>query len=315
MHGKYSWHHEFGDQFKGRRVLVTGAGGFVGSHLCTALVSLGAEVYGVDLNNFFKNEVNGIRLLNVDLSINQDVVQETVKIVNPDFTYHLAGLVDTRQEIGLVLPTLRHNLFGTVHLLIALKGSQCRRVVVISSSETPQYGNSPNSPYAASKLAMAAYAEMFHTLFGLPVVIARPHLSYGPRQPQNKLIPYLICSMLKDTPPMLSSGNRICDMIYINDLVRALLLMTISEFAVGCSFDIGTGEGISVREIAARISVLMKTPCHPVFGTVVDRIGEFSQVANTKMIHSSLGWKPYWTMDEGLIETIEWYKDNAGVEV
>jgi len=311
MHREYLWQHEFGDQFKGCKILVTGSRGFVGSHLCDALVSLGAEVYGVNLNNFPRIEVSGVRLLNVDLSISQNIVQETVKTINPDYTYHLAGLVDTRQEIGLVLPTLRHNLLGTLHLLMALVDSQCRRIIVASSSETPKFGDAPNSPYAASKLAVAAYAGMFHMLFGLPIVMARPHMNYGPRQPQNKLIPHVICSILKNSPPRLSSGRRICDMIYIKDMVRGLLLMAISESAVGCTFDIGTGKGVSIREIAIRISMLMKTPCHPVFGTVVDRIGEFSQVANIKMIRSCLGWEPIWTMDEGLIETIEWYKDNT----
>lgn len=306
---EYSYHQEFGDQIKGRRILVTGSGGFVGSYLCDALLSLGAEVYGADLISLSNNQASGVRSLSIDLN-NQDAVREIVKVSCPDFTFHLAGLVDTHQEIGLVLPTLRHNLLGTVHLLMALSDSSCRRVVVASSSETPPHGSAPNSPYAASKLAMVAYAQMFQTQFGLPIAIARPHMSYGPRQSQSKLIPYMICSILRNTPPGLSSGRRICDMIYIKDLVRALLFVAFRDAAIGCTFDIGTGKGVSVREIASRIVMLMKTNCYPLFDTVPDRVGEFSQVANIELIHLSLGWKPIWTMDEGLTETIEWYKNN-----
>jgi len=185
---EYSWRQEFGDQFSGRRVLVTGAKGFVGSHLCEALISLGATVYGAELNAPSNNEVDGIRLMTVDLR-NQQAAKQAVEASSPSFTYHLAALVDAHQQVDLVLPTLQHNLLGTLNLLMALPDRQCQRVVITSSSETPVHGQPPNSPYAASKLAMMAYAQMFHTLYGLPVVIARPHMSYGPRQAEDKMIP------------------------------------------------------------------------------------------------------------------------------
>jgi len=303
---QYSWRQEFGDQFNGRRVLVTGARGFVGSYLCEALLSLGAKVYGTKLNTLSDNEVDGIRFMSVDLR-NQQAAKEIVEASNPDFTYHLAALVDTHQQVDLVLPALQHNLVGTLHLLMALLDRQCQRIVITSSSETPPHGQAPNSPYAASKLAMMAYAEMFHTLYGLPVVMARPHMTYGPRQPEDKLIPYVICSILENTSPMLSSGGRICDMVYVKDVVRGLLCMAISNAAVGCTFDIGTGKGVSIREIVTRITALMRTSCFPIFGDLTDRVGEFPQIADIKNSCAALGWQPRWTMDEGLIETIEWY--------
>ena len=158
---------------------------------------------------------------------------------------------------------------------------------------------------------MTSYAKMFHNLYDLPIVIARPHMNYGPRQSQNKLIPYIICSFLKNTPALLSSGRRICDLVYVKDLVRALLLLGVArEVAGGCTFDIGTGIGTSIKEIAAQIATLMRTNCNIMFNALPDRVGEFPQVANIKRISTDLGWQPYWTIDEGLIETIKYYRKN-----
>jgi UDP-glucose 4-epimerase len=174
---QYSWRQEFGDQFSGRRVMVTGARGFVGSCLREVSLSLGAKVYGTKTKTSSHNEVDGVRFVTVDLR-DQQAAKEMVEASNPDFTYHLAALVDTCQRVDLALPTLQHNLVGTLHLLTASLDRQCQRTVVAGSSETPPHGRAPNAPYDASMLALIAYAEMFHTLYGLPVVVAHPKTPY-----------------------------------------------------------------------------------------------------------------------------------------
>lgn len=169
----HSWRQEFGDQFNRRRVPVTGISRFVGACLCEALLSLRAKVYGTKTNTSSRNKVDGVRFVTVDLR-DQQAAKEVVEASNPDLTYHLAALVDTRQRVDLVLRTLQHSMVGTLHLLTASLGRQRQRIVIAGSSETPPHVRAPNSPYAASKLATMAPAEMFHTLYGLPVVMARP---------------------------------------------------------------------------------------------------------------------------------------------
>ena len=311
---QYNWLREFGGSFKGKRVLVTGATGFVGCHLCDALVSLGAIVFGASLDNPPERDLGGIQEMRADLCQKNDI-HEVLGKSKPDLVYHLAGLVDTRQNQDLVFPTLENNLISTLYLLTQLTETKCRRIVVIGSSETPEPGTAPNSPYAASKLAMTAYAEMFHQLFNLPLVIARPHMIYGPRQPKSKLIPYIITSFQKNIPPMLSSGKRICDPIFISDFIRALLLMGSQITAVGNTFDIGTGQGVSIRQIAETIASLMgvKGDNHWVFEAIPDRYYETPQIADITNTRAILGWNNLWTLQEGLRDTIEWYKQEAKI--
>jgi nucleoside-diphosphate-sugar epimerase len=309
--GEYTYRGEFGAKFEGKRIMVTGASGFVGTNLCDALATLGAEVKGVALDDGCAEPGIGIPLSKVDLS-EEPLAKEVVGTLNPDVVFNLAGLVDTRQSPDLVLPTLRHNLIATLNIMTALVGTHCQRVVVITSSETPQTGQGPNSPYAASKTAMSAYCEMYYRLFGVPVVIARPHMVYGPHQPRAKLIPYVIRCCLENVPPLLSSGRRICDPVYVKDVVRALLLMAREDTAVGRTLDVGMGKGRSVSEIVSRILSRMVSRNEPVYGSVLDRVDEVPQVADRKTTEETLGWKPIWSFDEGLSETIDWYSSHRG---
>jgi len=302
----HSFQEEFRGGFEGKRVMVTGATGFVGTNLCRALRSVGAEVTGVALADSLLHAPDPDGILAADLT-DETSARSMVEAIQPEMVFHLAGMVDTRQSTDLVLPTLVHNLVGTVHLMTALVGTGCQRVLVVTSSETPRVGQTPNSPYAASKLAMVSYAEMYWTLFGLPVVIARPHMVFGPYQPPDKLIPYLIRCGLENTPPRLASGARLCDPVYVKDFVRALLHMATADGALGMTLDVGTGVGLSVAEIAGRVLALTGSTKPPVFGAIPDRLGEAPQVADLTSTQAVLTWRPAWSFDEAVRETIDWY--------
>lgn len=308
----YSFRQEFGDRFRKKRILVTGATGFVGINLCRALDAMGAEVVGAALVDSIGSGTDPERILPVDLT-DDGSARRIIKAVDPEIVFHLAGMVDTRQSPDLVLPTLSHNLLGTVHLMAGLVGTQCERMIVVTSSEAPRIGQVPNSPYAASKQAMVAYAQMYWALYHLPVVIARPTLVYGPHQPPDKLIPYLIRCCIEHTPPQLASGKRLCDPIYVKDFVRALLNMAMTDDALGLTLDVGTGRGISVAEIAARVLRLMGADTTPVFGAIPDRVGEIPQVADITLTEAALTWRPAWSLNAGLWETIDWFKDQGSI--
>lgn len=299
-------------KIRGRRVLVTGAGGFVGLHLCEALLELGAEVHALSRNATSRGLPSGITTYSVDLQ-SLSSVKYCLSNVKPEIVYHLAGLVDTRQHLNLVLPTLKNNLMGSVNLFLVLAEESCKRLIVVGSSEEPtagRLGAVANSPYAASKEAATEYARMFHEIFSLPVVITRPFMSYGPRQPAAKIIPYVITSLLSGTSPEISSGRRVCDLIYVQDLVMGLILSGFKPNLTGESVDLGTGIASTIYDAVNLISDIMKSSVQPKFGVIPDRLYEDPQIADSEITFQLLGYRPQWSLNDGIKLTIDWYRNH-----
>ncbi len=307
----YSPYTEFVDQFAGKKVLITGATGFIGWQLCKDLMTLGAEVHGLSRSASPQTVPPGCKPWAVNL-IDIDATREVVTRVKPSLIYHLAGLVTARQELDLILPMLQTNLVGTVHLLLSLAETGCDRLIVTGSSEelsTNISGNIPVSPYATAKVAANVYAGLFFRIYDLPVVIARPFMTYGPRQEPKKLIPSTILALLRGEAPRVSSGKRVIDFVYLPDVVRGLLKMGVQPDLAGKTVDLGTGTGCSVKDVVMLIVRLSDSSIQPLFGAVPDRIEESSQIANIKKSERLIGWEPKWALEEGLIETINWYRE------
>jgi UDP-glucose 4-epimerase len=298
-----SWRAEFGDAYVGRRVLVTGATGFIGGHLVDALRLLGAEVTG-----FSRSSNSGsldCELLMVNLN-DADAVRQAVAQIQPSIVFHLAGHVDGRQGLGLLLPTMRDNLCSTVHLLTALAEARVERVVVAGSSEEPVDGW-PTSPYGAAKMASTLYTRLFQRVYGLPCVVARPFMSFGPRQKETKVIPYTVSSLLRGEAPVLSSGQRTCDFIYVLDVVRGLLYAALRSKLEGQTLDLGTGVGRTIRDVVMLAAELVDKGVQPVFSTQSVRQAELFRVADINQTAGVLGWRPQWSLEDALRETIAWY--------
>lgn len=299
-----SWQAEFGDAYAGQRVLVTGASGFVGGHLSDALLALGADVSALDSQG--AGCPSGCESYAVDLK-DLDAVRSALTQARPQVVFHLAGLVTARQEINLVLPMLFNNLVSTVHLFLALAEIGCQQVVTISSSEEPT-DEAPTSPYAASKAGARLYAGLFRQTYGLPITVAKLFMAYGPRQRPEKLIPYLMLSCLRGQSPRLSSGARICDLVYVQDVVCGLLKIGLRPNLAGQTVELGTGRGVSIREAALLAAELTGSKAQPIFGAVADRMGERPQVADLASLHALLDWTPQVCLEDGLRDTIEWYR-------
>lgn len=310
----YSCEAEFSDAFAERKVLVTGATGFIGWHLCEALVALAAEVHGLSRAVSTQNLVRGCKPWALDLT-DIEAVRAAVSKIQPQLIYSLAGMVTARQDLNLVLPMLWNNLVGTVHLLLVAAEIGCERMVVVGSSEEPTAGimhDMPTSPYAAAKAAASMYARMFHKVYGLPLVIARPFMTYGPRQEPTKLVPYVIFTLLRGENPHLGSGRRVCDFVYVLDVVRGLLKASIQPGLEGEMVDLGTGKGTVIRDVVELVVELTGSTGRPVFGTVPDRIGERPQIADKDASRRLIDWEPLWSLREGLIETVAWYRARMG---
>lgn len=304
---------EFGDAFSGRRALVTGATGFIGWHLASALVELGAEVHALARSAQQGSVPVGCKAWGVDLA-NLEPLRQAFRSVRPDIVYHVASVVDGRQDRDLVLPTLQANLVGAVQLALACDEAGCGHIVAVGSSEERDGEGAsavPASPYAAAKTSASLYFRMFHRLFGLPVVLVRPFMTYGPRQAARKLIPYTIAALLRGEAPRLSSGSRVCDFVFVTDVVRGLLRAGLAHDTHGETFDLGTAIGTPVRDVVELVVELSGSAARPVFGAVPDRPGERPLVANGAPARARLGWEPCWSLRDGLTETIAWHREHA----
>lgn len=294
---------------QGRTVLVTGATGFIGKHLCRQLVLLGANVHGVARS---VGEMDfACQQWSVDLG-DLDAVKNIMSEIKPQVVYHLAGLVTARQECDLVLPMLEANLLGTVNLLLALDGVGCERIVVAGSSEEKGTGpEGPGSPYAAAKLAATQYALMFQRVYSMPVTVAQFFMGYGPGQGVGKLIPYIIDNLLLGKVPEISSGTRVCDFVYVFDLVRGLLKMADCSDIDGKVIELGAGQGIRIDELCEQLVEITGSDVRPQFGVLSERVNEGVQVANGDVAQQLLQWEPKWSLRDGLVETVQWYQTQS----
>jgi len=300
---------EFGDSFKNRKVIVTGANGFIGGHLCEALYALGARLFALSIERAKAEYIEAESYIEVDLT-DKEKTRGIISDVNPDLIYHLAGMVNASREYNLVFPMLYNNFISTVNVLSAATSSKCKRIVIAGTAEESNINasdNVPTSPYAASKMAGTLYSEMFYRLYDAPIVIVRPFITYGPRQNSSKLIPYTILSMLKGNRPIVRSGERICDFIYVLDLVRGLLKSGYESQLIGEIIELGTGVGTKIKEIINILAILTKYKDTLYYDKPREYAEEKALVANSKNIFNKINWEPHWTLQAGLKQTVEWY--------
>jgi nucleoside-diphosphate-sugar epimerase len=296
--------------YRGEKVLVTGASGFIGSHLCRRLCAGDAEIHGVSRINSRQADAN-LRWWQGDLS-DVDWVRHLLREVRPDIIFHLAGEVGGSRSMEWVGLTFRNGLLSTVNLLTVAAEVGCRRFVQAGSFEVPEPAEKeviPCSPYAAAKFASSAYTRMFHSLYRLPAVVARMFMVYGPAQRDlQKLIPYVILSLLRGEAPRLSSGTRPVDWIYVEDIAEGLLLAGQVPGTEGMTIDLGTGHLVPVRAVVEHLVELMNSPVCPVFGAIPDRLMEPVRTADVKQTEATLRWKPAISLRDGLQKTVEWYE-------
>ena len=291
------------------KILVTGGGGFLGSHLCRRLCESGAEVHATSRGDRVREQVGPI-WRKADLA-ELATARRTVGAVKPDIIYHLAGSVGASADVGLVLPTYHSLLTSTVNLLVAATEAACGRVILSGSFTEPTPGNAdpnPSSPYAAAKWAASGYGRMFHSLFQAPVVILRPFMTYGPAQAPSKLIPSVIRSLVSGNAPRISSGRRSADWIYVSDVIDGFVAAATRPGIEGSTIDLGSGKLVSIREIVERLVAISRSDLVPHFGAVADRPRENETLADTAGAHSMLGWEATTPLETGLRRTFEWYR-------
>ncbi len=291
------------------RVVVTGASGFLGAPLTRRLQAAGAEVHAVSRSAYV--DADGLRWWQVDIA-DREAVHALLTEVKPAVVFHLSGRVTGMPDLELVEPTFHSLLASTVSVLTAATRIGCRRIVLTGSLEEPRGDAAvvaPTSPYAAAKWATTGYARMFHRLYQTPTVVVRPFFTYGPGQPEHRVVPYTILSYLRGARPRLSSGCRRLDWVYLDDVIAGLLLTACRPGLEGSTIELGSGEAIPVRDVVLRIKERVGSPLDPEFGVEPDRPTEDTRVADTEHTFTRLGWRATTTLDTGLARTVAWYRD------
>jgi nucleoside-diphosphate-sugar epimerase len=291
----------------GQTVLVTGASGFIGEHLCRQLSCTSAEVHGISRTEQMSN--SSIRWWKGD-GANLEDMRRILTAVKPDVVFHLASYVSGDRSLKAVLPTLHSNLISTVNLLTLVAEMRCRRLVLAGSLEEPNLGELPiaSSPYAAAKWSGSVYARMFHQLYQVPVVGTRLFMVYGPAQKDvSKLIPYVTLALLRGEAPKLSSGKRQVDWIYVSDVVDGLMAAAQTVGIEGENFDLGSGTLTPILTIVHHLNQLINPNIQPLFGALPDRPMEQIRTANIAPAIACLGWHPKTSLEDGLGQTVAWY--------
>jgi len=297
------------DSLAAQRVLITGANGFIGSHLCARLRREGAEVHAV-YRSRPPEGADHLRWWQADVS-NLAEVRKLFREIKPELVFHLASHVKGAPDLEHVLPTFQCNLQSTVNLLVLGMESGCRRIVLTGSLAEPEPGNGesfPAAPYAAAKWASSGYARMFHALYQTPVVIARVFMVYGPAQKDlTKLIPYVTLSSLQGKRPKITSGQRLVDWIYVSDVVDGFLSLAQTPGLEGATLDLGSGSLVSIREIVEQVTRLTATGVDADFGALPNRPLEPTRMARVAETTEKTGWRPLTGLNEGLQRTVDWY--------
>jgi len=314
---------------KNKKVLVTGADGFIGSHLVEALLEVNYKVRAFVCYNSFnswgwldtfpKEKLKKIEIFTGDVRDPNGVKNSMEGI---DVVFHLAALIGIPFSYHSPDCYVDTNIKGTLNILQAARKLKISRVLVTSTSEV--YGTAKyvpidekhplcgQSPYSATKIAADKIAESFFRSFSLPVTIVRPFNTYGPRQSARAVIPTIICQLLNGTKEIkLGSIFPTRDYNYVKDVCKAYISIANSPKTIGEEINIATAKEISIGDLARNLIkkinpkakiVCDKTRIRPKQSEVERLLG------SNKKIYNLTGWKPGYSLDEGLDETIEWFK-------
>ncbi len=313
-----------------KRILVTGADGFIGSHLCEALLSKGYKVRAFVYYNSFNSWGwldNSPFALGDQFEIfagdirDPNGVREAMK--GCDIVFHLAALIAIPFSYHSPDSYIDTNVKGTLNIVQAAKELGTERILVTSTSEVygtaiyvpidEQHPRQPQSPYSASKIGADCIAESFYRSFNLPITIVRPFNTFGPRQSARAIIPTIITQLLNGKSEIkLGDLTPTRDLLFVKDTVNGFIEIARSEKLIGQDCNIATESEISVEQLAKELIALIKTDA--VIVTDEQRIRPstsevFRLFGSSAKIREFTSWEQQYTLQEGLKETIEWFSN------
>ncbi|MPZ15758.1 MAG: NAD-dependent epimerase/dehydratase family protein [Chloroflexi bacterium] len=303
------------------RILVTGAAGFIGSHVAERFLALGHEVVAVDnlTTGRRENVPAGARFFETDLCSPE--LARLVADVRPDVIDHHAAQADVRQSVDDPAYSARVNVMGVIALLEAAARCDVRKVVFVSSGGAiygepevipcdEDHPTRPISPYAASKAAGELYVETFSRMYGFDYTILRYANVYGPRQhpytEEGQVVAIFSRLMLEGRQPTIfGDGEQGRDFVYVSDVADANARAL--DRGSRAILNLGTGDGTTVNELYRRLSRLTGFGGEAKFGP--PRPGEVFRIAlDASRARSDLGWEPATPLDDGLQATVDWFR-------
>lgn len=315
---------------KDKKVLVTGADGFIGSHLVELLLEQGCKVRAFTYYNSFnswgwidsfpKEKVEKIEIFSGDIRDSYHVKQAVKDI---DIIFHLAALIAIPYSYHAPESYVDTNIKGTMNILNAARDSKCQKILITSTSEV--YGTAryvpidekhpfqAQSPYSATKIGADRIAESFYRSFNLPVVIVRPFNTYGPRQSSRAVIPTIITQLLSGVKEIkLGSIHPTRDFLFVKDNVRGFYEIAKSDKTVGEEINIATQSEISIGDLAIKL-IDMISPNTSIVSEDQRKRPPKSEVerllGSNEKIQRLTEWKPQYTIDDGLKITVDWFKN------
>ncbi|MBV6395821.1 MAG: GDP-6-deoxy-D-mannose reductase [Anaerolineales bacterium] len=316
--------------WQGKPVLVTGAGGFIGSHLVEQLHARGAKVRAFVRYNS-RGEAGLLRQLPPETLAQIEIIGGDIRDSSAilkssegaDVIFHLGALISIPYSYVHPREVTESNILGTLNVLEAARLHKTLRVIHTSTSEV--YGTARyapineahplqgQSPYSASKIGADKLAESFHLSFNVPVVTVRPFNTFGPRQSARAVIPTIITQALAGKVIKLGNLDTTRDFTYIEDTVDGFLKAAQAEGVEGGTFNLGTGAEIRVGDLADRIISATGTQARVQVDALrlrPEKSEVFRLISDNSLAKESIGWTPRFSLDEGLGRTIAWIRDH-----
>ncbi len=306
-----------------KKVLVTGAGGFMGSHLVRRLLRTdAAAVHGFVRGDRSLVEGIDVELHSVDLT-DRAAMRDVVGSIRPDVIFHLAAAVNVSRDLELGPRMFAVNTVATAELLAACAAHGFDRFVHVGTCE--EYGDNeapftedqapnPVSPYSASKAAATQYVRMVHRTQGLPVCVVRPFLTYGPHLKNRMLTTMLIAAGLRGETLQMTPAEQTREFNFVEDIIEGFFLAAVRAEAVGEVINIGCGEEVKIADFARLMMELFEGRLTVEIGALPYRAGEtWHFYSSNEKARRLLGYAPRISLRDGLERTIEWYRAHPEV--
>lgn len=308
-------------------MLVTGAGGFIGSHVAERLVREGAEVtafvrYSSNAHRGWLERSPFVGEMRFHFGDVGDADSVAAAMASVETVMHLAALIAIPYSYEAPRNYVRANVEGTINVLQAAR-ARGQRVVATSTSEVygttlyaPIDENHPlqgQSPYSATKIGADKICEAFYRSFDVPVTVCRPFNTFGPRQSARAIIPTIITQLLAGPDLKLGALDPTRDLNYVENTVEAFLVCASKDVAIGGVYNFGSGREISIGDLAEKIAgILGVKPSYIVEDKRKrpEKSEVMRLIASSARAERELGWKPRYDIDQGLERTVAWFRDN-----